>query len=55
MAHFLVHQQFHSYEDIEKWLDLWIASKDEPFYRDGIRAFPERWGKVVANDVQYFG
>ena len=29
MPHGLANQQFHSYEDIEKWLDLWIASKDE--------------------------
>ena len=43
-----------SYEDIEKWLDSWIASKDELFYRNGIRALPERWAKVVANDRQYF-
>ena len=29
MAHGLADQQFRSYEDIEKWLDSWIASKDE--------------------------
>ena len=45
---------FHSYEDIEKWLHSWIASKDEHFYRNGIRALSERWEKVVANDGQYF-
>ena len=28
MAHGLADQQFCSYEDIEKWLDSWIASKD---------------------------
>ena len=39
---------------IEKWLDSWIASKDEHFYRNGIRALLERWAKVVANDGQYF-
>ena len=49
MAHGLADKQFRSYEDIEKWLDLWIASKDEHFYRNGIRAPPERWAKVVAN------
>ena len=31
MAHGLAYQQFPSYEDIEKWLDSWIASKDEHF------------------------
>ena len=54
MAHGLADQQFRSYEDIEKWLDSWIASKDEHFYRNGMRALPERWAKVVANDGQYF-
>ena len=29
MAHGLADQQFRSYEDIEKWLHSWIASKDE--------------------------
>ena len=54
MAHGLDDQQCRSYEDFEKWLDSWIASKDEHFYRNGIRALPERWAKVVANDGQYF-
>ena len=54
IAHGLSDQQFRSYEGIEKWLDSWIASKDEHFYRNGIRALPERWTKVVANDGQYF-
>ena len=54
MAHGLADQQFRSYEDIEKWLNSWIASKDEHFYRNGIRALPERRRKVVANDGKYF-
>ena len=29
MAHGLTDQQFRSYEDIDKWLDSWLASKDE--------------------------
>ena len=53
MAHGLSDQQFRSYEDIEKWLDSWIASKNEHFYGNGIRALAERWAKVVANDGQY--
>ena len=52
MAHGLADQQFH--EEIEKWLDSWIASKDEHFYRNGIRALPERWAKVVTSDGHYF-
>ena len=53
MAHGLADQQFRSYEDIEKWLVSWIASKNEHFYRNGIRALPEIWSKVVANNGQY--
>ena len=30
------------------------ATKDEYFYPNGIRALPERWAKVVANDWQCF-
>ena len=54
MAHGLADQQFGSFEEIEKCLDSWIASKDKHFYRNGIRALPERWEKVAANDGQYF-
>ena len=41
MAYGLADQQFRLYEDIEKWLDSWIALKDEHFYRNDIRALPE--------------
>ena len=54
MAHGLADQQFRSYEDIEKWLNSWVPTKDEHFYRNCIRALLERWAKVVANDGQYF-
>ena len=54
MAHALADQHFQSYEDAKKWLDSWIASKDESFFRGGIEKLPERWGKVVASDGQYF-
>ena len=47
-------QQFRLYEDIEKWLGSWIASKYEHFYRNDIRALPEIRAKVAANDGQYF-
>ena len=48
----LADQQFRSYEDIEKCLDSWIASKYGHFYHNGIRALSERWAKVVADDGQ---
>jgi len=36
--------------EIENWLQNWIASKDESFFRDGIQKLPERWEKVVGSD-----
>jgi len=54
MAHGLSEQHFTSYEDTKNWVDSWIASKDEAFFRRGIRMLPERWEKVVASDGQYF-
>ena len=52
MAHGLANQVFRSYEEV-KWIDSWIASKDDQFFRRGIRTLPERWEKV-ASDGQYF-
>jgi len=43
-----------SFAEIENWLQNWIASKDESFFRDGWRKLPERWEKVVGSDGQYF-
>lgn len=50
MAHGLVDQAFHSYEGIEKWLYLWVASKDEHLYHNGIRALQERREQNAVND-----
>lgn len=54
MQNDLTNVRFHSYEEIEKWLDDWIASKNEDFFKQGIRKLPERWTKVVASDGAYF-
>ena len=54
MTHGLAEQHFTSYEEAKNWVDSWITSKDGEFFRRGIRSLPERWGKVVANDGQYF-
>ena len=48
MAHGLSEQHYTSYEDTKNWVDSWIASKDEAFFRRGM--LPERWKKVVAMD-----
>ena len=52
--HGLSEQHFTSYENTKNWVDSWITSKDEAFFRRGIRILPERWEKVVASDGQYF-
>lgn len=54
MSHGLAEQRFTSYDDTKKWVDDWIASKDEKFFKHGIHMLPERWAKIVANDGQYF-
>ena len=53
MTHGLADQKFSSVEEIKKWVDSWIASKDEEFFRHGIRMLPELWEKVVASDGRY--
>ncbi|KAG5315500.1 MOS1T transposase, partial [Pseudoatta argentina] len=54
MQHDLASHWFISFAEIENWLQNWIASKDESFFRDGIQKLPERWEKVVASNGQYF-
>ncbi|EGI58342.1 Mariner Mos1 transposase, partial [Acromyrmex echinatior] len=54
MAHDLADQHFRSYEEVKNWIDSWIASKDDQFFRRGIRMLSEKWEKVVASDGQYF-
>ena len=54
MSHALTEKRFQSFEDIKKWVDSWIASKDEEFFRNGIRKSPKKWQNVIASDGQYF-
>lgn len=50
----LTEQKFNKVQDIEKWVDRWIASKDPEFFSRGIHLLPERWAKVIAADGSYF-
>lgn len=54
MTHGLSEKRFTSNEDCQKWVDSLIASKDKEILQVGIRKLLERWGKIVANDGQYF-
>ncbi|EFN81191.1 hypothetical protein EAI_13125, partial [Harpegnathos saltator] len=33
---------FENYEEVRKWMDEWIASKPESFYRRGIHLLSEK-------------
>ena len=50
MIHGPSEQRFTFYEDTKKWVDSWITSKDNSFFRPAIRMLPDRWNKVVASD-----
>ncbi|EFN88609.1 Histone-lysine N-methyltransferase SETMAR, partial [Harpegnathos saltator] len=54
MTHGLSDQHFNNYEEIEKWLNEWVASKDESFFRHGMQQLPDRWEKIIASDGKYF-
>ena len=47
MAYGLAEQHFSSYEEAKNWVHSWIASKNEEFFKRGIRMLPERWSKVI--------
>lgn len=54
MAHGLADQHFSNDAKVRKWVDKWIALKDDEFFHNGIQQLPERWAKVLASDGQYF-
>lgn len=54
MQHSLAGLTFNSYEDIEKWIDQWIATKDRDFFYRGIHSLHERWSKVIVANGKYF-
>ncbi|EFN78930.1 Histone-lysine N-methyltransferase SETMAR, partial [Harpegnathos saltator] len=54
MQHALSDMHFQSVDEIRKWLDNFIMSKDVTFFRDGIRKLLERWLKVIESNGEYF-
>jgi histone-lysine N-methyltransferase SETMAR len=54
MAHSLADIRFQSFEEVEKWVTDWIATKDADFFYLGIHQLPEKWQKVTSNDGNYF-
>ncbi|GBP10042.1 Insulin-degrading enzyme [Eumeta japonica] len=51
MAYALSEQSFTSYEDTKNWVDSWITSKDKEFFRLGVQTLPERWKKLVNQNI----
>ena len=47
MGHSLAERRFANFEEVEKWLVEWFASKKK-------NDFPERWAKFVESNAQYF-
>lgn len=54
MQHDLEDRHLKNYEEVQKWIADWIASKDRAFFRRGIQLLPEKWEKVVAAEGAYF-
>lgn len=54
MGHALAEQRFISYENVQKWLEDWFASKEQDFFWRGIHKLPDRWEKCIASDGLYF-
>ena len=54
MQHDLTDQHFRNFDEVKNWTDLLIATKPAEFFRKGICELPEKWGKCVASDGQYF-
>ncbi|KAM0726699.1 Mariner Mos1 transposase [Formica fusca] len=54
MGHAFAEQHFTSYENVRKWLDDWVASKEQQFFWRGIHKLSERWEKCIASNGQYF-
>jgi len=46
--------RFRNVAEIRKWVDDFIASKEEHFFAEGIHQLPEKWRKVLENNGEYF-
>lgn len=53
MQHALYDTQFQLVNKIQKWLDVWISSKDAAFCCDEIHHLPGRWLKVIENNGEH--
>ncbi|UYV61074.1 hypothetical protein LAZ67_1003317 [Cordylochernes scorpioides] len=51
MTHGLAEHHFTSYEEAKNWVNVWIASKDEEFFRHGIRTAQKEHNPRVGGRV----
>ena len=54
MPYALAEKSFQSFEDMKKWVDSSVASKDEEFFRNEIRKLTVKWRNFIASDGLYF-
>ncbi len=54
MEHHLRERIYKNEEDIPKYIDEFLASKDASFYHRGIEQLPARWQKVIDSNGTYF-
>ena len=54
MGHALAELHFSNFEEVEKWLNEWFATKEKQFFWRGIHNLPKRWAKCIEAEGQYF-
>lgn len=54
MQHGLKDMRFNNDQDIKKWVDDFLASKQTQFYSDGIKNLLGRWRKTIEAEGDYF-
>lgn len=54
MGHSLAEQRFANFEEVEKWLIEWFATKEKKVFWDGIDNLSKRRAKYVVFNGQYF-
>lgn len=45
---------FRSFEEVQKWVDKFIQSKDPQFFSDGIHQLPQKWQQALNSNGDYF-
>ena len=46
--------QFHSNEEVQEWVRLWIHQRPTPFYKTGIDHLLSQWDKCINTSGNYF-